>query len=91
MDLNFPRRKRELAIAVEIEAELLRKVTSITEAAPPKVLAHHFASVCDRLRYTPDDASTGRILAYVSKSLTRKYRVLDDLSRSLDQVVMKQA
>jgi hypothetical protein len=83
MDFNLSRRKRELTIAKEA-ADAFLQVTNATELAPPEKLMHHFVLVCERLDITPNDAAISRILAYTSKEINRRKRVLDDLVIALD-------
>jgi hypothetical protein len=87
MDLNFARRKREMAIAAEIEADLLREVTSTTEPPNPGLAVHHFALVCERRNFMPDEGSTGRILGYVTKAVLRKDRELGQMQQRLAATV----
>jgi hypothetical protein len=85
MDLNFSRRKREQAIALEVANELL-SATTAKELAPPELLAHHFALVCERLGIMPNDAAVSRILTYALKEVERRGKVLDDLASALSKV-----
>jgi hypothetical protein len=82
MDLNFSRRKRELAIADEVAAELLREVTMV-EAGQPDVIAHHFAVVCERLGVTLDNAAVGRVLGYTVRKIIRKERQIEDIKKQM--------
>ena len=84
MDLNVARRKREVAIAHEVEAELLREVT-MAEAAKPELLAHHFASVCARLGVLLDEAAVGRVLRCTVGEIKRKGRQVESAQRQLDR------
>jgi hypothetical protein len=84
MDLNLPRRKREMAIADEVAAELLSKV-SMTEAGQPDVIAHHFAVVCERLGVvTLDNAAVGRVLGYTVRKIVRKEQQFEDIKKKMD-------
>jgi hypothetical protein len=84
MDLNLTRRKREMAIAHEVAAELLREVT-MAEAAKPELLAHHFASVCERLGVLLDEAAVGRVLRYTVGEIKRKGRNVESAQRRLER------
>jgi hypothetical protein len=85
MDFNLSRRKRELAIAKEVTDTFLQ-ATNAVELAPPEKLMHHFVLVCERLGITPNDAAISRILAYTSKEIKRRKRVLDDLVTALNRL-----
>jgi hypothetical protein len=85
MDLNLPRRRPEMAIAQKVADELLRKV-SMVQAAQPKVIAHHFATVCQRLGVTVDNSSTGRILRYTMQKIIRREKQVEGLTKQLDKV-----
>jgi hypothetical protein len=91
MDWNLNRRKREIDIAAEVADELFRKIPINDKAAAPnELVAHHFGLVCERLKYTPDEASVGRILRYAVKEVARKQQkivrtliAVDDAVRAL--------
>ena len=84
MDLNLKRRKRELAIAMEV-ADAFLQATDATELAPPEKLAHHFAVVCQREAFMPNAAAVSRILAYTSAEIARRGRVVNDLVTALNR------
>lgn len=86
MDFNLGRRKRELTIAKEVTDAFIQ-ATNAEELAPPEQLMHHFVLVCERLGMTPNDAAISRILAYTSKEIKRRKRVLDDLVTALQAAV----
>jgi hypothetical protein len=77
VDLNPARRKRERGIAAEVKAEFLRGINQTHEVAPPELVAHHFAVVCQRLNIIPTETEAKRILVYVSKELARACREVD--------------
>jgi hypothetical protein len=83
MDLNFRRRRREVAVAREV-ADAFLQATDATALAPPEKLAHHFGLVCQRLDFVPNEMSAGRVLQYASKEIDRRRRVLGDLTTALD-------
>ncbi|WP_439925307.1 hypothetical protein [Nitrobacter sp. JJSN] len=85
MDFNLSRRKRELAIAKEVTDAFLQ-ATNAAELAPPEKLMHHFVLVCERLGITPNAPAISRILAYTSKEINRRKRVLDDLVTALNRL-----
>jgi hypothetical protein len=85
MDLNLTRRKRELAIAHEVAAELLREVT-IVHAVRPELLAHHFALTCERLGVLLDESAVGRVLRYTCSEIKRKQRQFEGIQTKLDAV-----
>jgi hypothetical protein len=74
-----------MAIADEVAAELLSKV-SMTEAGQPDVIAHHFAVVCERLGVTLDDAAVGRVLRYATNAIIRKERQVEDIQKKMDNL-----
>jgi hypothetical protein len=74
-----------MAIAQEVADELLRKV-SMVEAGQPEVIAHHFATVCQRLGVTVDNSSTGRILRYTMQKIIRREKQVEGLTKQLDRV-----
>lgn len=86
LDLNFKRRANGKAIAAEVVEEFIRH-TSAAVVAPPELLAHHFGLVCQRLNYTPDNASAGRILAYVSKGIIARGNEIDRARAAVDKIV----
>jgi hypothetical protein len=79
MDLNPARRRRERAIAQEVAEELMREIKSTQGGAPPELLAHHFALVCQRLTFLPGEAEARRVLRYASKEIARRRREADRL------------
>jgi hypothetical protein len=85
MDLNPSRRKRERAVAKKVAEDFLQ-ATNATELAPPEKLAHHFATVCERVGFMPNDAAISRILAYALKDINRRKRALDDLATALNRL-----
>ncbi len=74
------RSQREHAVANALAKEFLRVAPSL-QGFPPTLLAHHYGLVCERLGFMPDDASTGRILNYVLKQVTRLNRKLAKVVR----------
>jgi hypothetical protein len=83
MDLNLKRRKRERAIALDVEDEFLREIKSAEQIAAPELLAHHFGLVCQRLDFIPSEAEANRVLAYASKTIARKRREVERVARLL--------
>jgi hypothetical protein len=77
MDWNLTRRKRERAVAEEVAVEFIRATESMEQSAPPELLAHHFATVCERLGFMPNDASAGRVFGYALKEILRTRRHVD--------------
>ena len=55
MDLNPVRRRRERGVARDVAREFMRNITTET-GAPPELLAHHFALVCQRFDFIPNEA-----------------------------------
>jgi hypothetical protein len=84
MDLNLARRKREMALAHEVAAELLREVTMV-QAVRPELLAHHFAVVCERLGVLLDEPAVGRALRYTVGEIKRKGRQVESAQKQLDR------
>jgi hypothetical protein len=63
IDLNFTRRKRELAIADEIATELLRS----EYAEQPSLISNCIADVCVRRGWFPSEHEMRRVLTHVRK------------------------
>ena len=85
MDLNLKRRKRERAIALDVEDEFLREIKSAEQIAAPELLAHHFGLVCQRLAFMPSEAEAKRVLGYASKEIARKRREVDRLEKEISR------
>jgi hypothetical protein len=86
MDWNLKRRKRELEVADEVAGEFVQATKSMTQAAPPEFLIHHFALVCERVGFMPDEASTGRVLGYALKAIQRLRRQVDAVADKIDRL-----
>jgi ABC-type lipoprotein export system ATPase subunit len=86
MDLNFKRRAREQRIAVEVAEQFVRETRSSEQAAPPELLAHHMGLVFQRLNFIPDQAAIARVLAYASKEIARRDRVISDLTAAINRL-----
>jgi hypothetical protein len=78
MDLNFKRRKAEMAIADELADELLRNTT--IEHAEPELIAHYIALVYERHERAPAADELKRVMGYTSKKFAALHRAADGLA-----------
>jgi hypothetical protein len=79
LDLNRSRRRREIQIANEVVAEILKHA-----ATPLELIGQVLVAVCERNSVTLDEASGSRILRYVEKEIDRQQRIVDRLADAME-------
>jgi hypothetical protein len=79
IDLNRSRRRREIEIADEIVAELVKHTSP-----PLELVTQVFVSICERRGIVIDEASGRRILNYTAKEIDRQQRIVDRLADAME-------
>lgn len=94
MDLNFERRKREMAIAREVAEAFYRAVKSAIDAGVTDTnklqaenrdaLAHHFGMICQRHQLGEADAK--RVFGYAPRAIAARQHEMDALDAKIVHV-----
>jgi hypothetical protein len=79
-DLNRSRRYREIEIANEVVAELVKHPSP----APLELIGQVLVAICERHSVTLNEATGRRILGYVAKEIDRQQRIVDALTVSAE-------